>query len=262
MIKKGNRNFYVLIFIIFLLNTVLSITFNLTNYRDKLKNKNVILLELKKEVSKEEVTLLENRLLSIKGISKVKFYSNDDALENINKDLKITAIKDGNPIPDTLICYLDSESVALKDITPQFNEIKEIQSLYYDEKIFEKNRKFYHDIKLLVLVSWVFFIAPLTLTFFSLYRGMIHNSSVYYYFHSKNAEKSVIKGWRVSFLPMTVSIVVGAGAAIGVYILIYKGIMKGKLISVEEILKIFTKVDLALFFISAFLSKKLLKQKQ
>lgn len=259
MIKKKNKNFYILIYVFFLINLFVSLIFNLYEYKEKLKNRNIIQIELSDSLQKELLPEIEKKVLAIKGVISTKFNSKEESLDRITKELSISIASSNNPISDILICYIDSEKADVKNIVSELELTleKDSKGIYYDENRINKNNNDLRNIKIINYMNWGVVLVPLILASLSLYKDMIYNYSLYFYLHSKDKEKSEKKAKRVSFLPMVSANIIGSCIYFGIYMGLYKFVFHETILPVEQFFKIVIKFNVAIILLNGFIPKKI-----
>ncbi|MGL5054238.1 MAG: permease-like cell division protein FtsX [Fusobacteriaceae bacterium] len=260
MIKNKNKNFYILIYVFFLINLFVSLVFNLTEYREKLKNKNIIQIELSDKLEKERITEIEKNVIGIKGVISTRFYSKEESLEKITKELNISIASNNNPISDILICYIDPEKGNLKSVVAELEKEKDTTGIYYDEKKINFNIEDLKNLKTIIVMNVIVILIPLILTVFSLYKDMIYNYSLYFYLVSKDKEKAEKRAKKVSFLPMVASNIIGSCLYFGIYMGLYKTVFQGNIISVQQFFQIVLKVNIVLILLVGFIPKRIFEK--
>lgn len=208
IIKKRSKNFFILIFMFFLLSFVISLALNLKSYKEKFSNRNIIQMELKNEISETEVSELEKKVLGIKGITKVSFYSKEESLKKISEDLELSNFL-GNPLPDILMGHMNTDEIGRKNIIKNLENEQSIVSIYVNEKSIDKNNSLIKTIKITLLFLLIFFPIPIISIITDLYYGMCFHNFLYFNFNYTDKRRIDIKSKRMSTLPLISSFLIG-----------------------------------------------------
>lgn len=129
-------SFTMLIFGIFLL-----IYLNVSTVMDNLRSEIRILLYLKDGVSGSDVAELRGRLESVRGVSKVKYVSKDDALEDFTRSVEggemLLKGLGENPLPASFEVSVDSphrSSAAMAGLADQMRDLPGVEQIQYGKE--------------------------------------------------------------------------------------------------------------------------------
>lgn len=254
MLKKKNKNFYILIFIFFLLNLFVSVMANLKEYNEKIKLNNFIQLEVQNTISKEELEELEKKIMNIKDVLQTKIYPKEEALVNIEKELKIKVAAEENPIMDTVICYIKPEK--LEGIVSEI-EAKELNvKLYYNNEKIAKNMESIRKIQKVNLFFLIITVLPLYFLTLRLYKDMIEYHVLYFKFVKEFKNNMFLKAWKVSVIPMILSATLGTSIYLLFYTFIENNVLSGLIIETNKISRLCAFMILVATFFNISLSRK------
>lgn len=254
MLKKKNKNFYILIFIFFLLNLFVSVMANLKEYNEKIKLNNFIQLEVQSAISKEELSQLEKKIMSIKDVLQTKVYPKEQALENIEKELKIKVTEDENPIMDTIICYIKPEKI--ETITSQIEAEELNVKLYYNNEKIAKNMESIKKIQKVNLFFLLITVMPLYFLTLRLYKDMIEYHVLYFKFVKEFKNNMFLKAWKVSLIPMVLTAILGTGIYLIFYAFVENNVLSGLVIETNKISRLCIFTTLVTTFFNISLSRK------
>lgn len=150
-----------------------------------LKKDYFITLELKSDITKDEIQKFEEELLKDTNIKAIKFLGREEALTNLQKEYEIIIPKAENPLPNSLLLSFDNNQ-NLKAIQETYDVDKRVREIYFDEK-------FYKLTKNKIVVFHIFLIIGVCLTAISLFQiGVLLKNVIvteYILFSIKNSHK-------------------------------------------------------------------------
>lgn len=140
-IGKINRTFISFTFGFLILSLSLVLASNAFFTTKKLKRDYFVTLELKNDISKDDIQKFEEELLKNPNIKAVKFLGKEEAFSNLQKEYEIIIPKAENPLPDSLIVSFEKD-VNLKAIQETYDVDKRVREIYFDKNFYEvtKNR--------------------------------------------------------------------------------------------------------------------------
>ena len=117
---------------------------NLDSYRLKAEQSNQVIAYLK-DITEEEKSGLQTKLLEINGVSSVRYISKDVALKSIEKELNVDLSSEPNPLEDAFFIYLN-KNVNADDLQNKLTELNEIDSLDLRAKVINQTVAFSNNL--------------------------------------------------------------------------------------------------------------------
>lgn len=223
--EKKSSNFKSLIFLFFILTFFISLFLNFHSYEDKLSNNIFFQMELSSGLDKENQGEFEKRILQFKNVKKVRYYSKEEGIKNLEKELNISLPSGMNSLPDILIAYVEDRAAA-EEIINNLEDERAVTEFYLDVEKIERallERKIF---KLLKIMTVLFFIAPSVSVIFSLCYGMRERNLIYYYLTSRDRGNLQKKAKKVSLFPMIFSAAIGILFYLNLYVLLQNNLTK------------------------------------
>ncbi len=206
--QKKTKNFIVLIYIFFILSLFISLFLNLNEARKKISSSSFIQIELVSKLNSQDLEQLEKKILELKEVKKVRYYSKEEALNNLVKELQISISESSNPLSDIIIANINNLEAA-KLLVEQLEDEKNISTMHIDEAFIKNNENKLKIINLEIVITTFLLIVPSIILIMKLYSDMVENNYIYYYLTSKKRNNLKKKSKRVSALPMAISGVIG-----------------------------------------------------
>ncbi|MBC2856001.1 MAG: permease-like cell division protein FtsX [Cetobacterium sp.] len=122
------KSFITLLISFFLLNFLTAIILNSSFIASKLKDNYFFTVELKNDLSEENINKLENKLLLQPEVKAVRFITKEEAFRNLQKELGIVISNRDNPLPNSLlVSFNDTDDIEkIQELLDNENGVKEI----------------------------------------------------------------------------------------------------------------------------------------
>lgn len=135
--RLKNRIFIGTLIIVLLLNLFISLTLNFKKVADESLFNPFIIVDLQHNLNEEDKNQIETHILTLKGVSAVRFMDKKISFSLLQNDLNISIPESTNPLFDSMIVYLKDISLADK-IQEELESKKEIKEVYKENEFFEK----------------------------------------------------------------------------------------------------------------------------
>lgn len=215
--EKKSKNFKSLIFLFFLFSFFISLFLNFNSYEDKLENSIFLQIEVNSSLADERVEMLERKILQFKNVKRVRYYSKEEGIKSLERELNISIPSGNSTLPDIMIIYVPDRESAEKLISDLDGD-ENIQEFYLDDQGMERALLKKKIFKLLKLLTLSIFILPSMGVVLSLCYGMRENNLIYFYLTSRERDKLQEKAKKVSLFPMVFSAVIGVLLYLNLYL--------------------------------------------
>lgn len=135
--RLKNRVFYGIVIIILLLNLFMSLTLNFKKVADESLFNPFIIVDLQNNLKEQDKNKIETDILSLKGVSSVRFMDKSESFALLQNDLNISIPESTNPLFDSMIIYLKDIELAEK-IQENLEAREEIKQVYKENDFFER----------------------------------------------------------------------------------------------------------------------------
>lgn len=127
-IKRIRKPFLTLIISFFLLNFFTAILLNNSYVISKFKENYFLTVELKGNLSEDEINKIENNLLSQQEVRSVRYVPREEAFRKLQKDLKVDISRSDNLLPDSLLVTFNKveDIEKIQNILDSEQQVKEI----------------------------------------------------------------------------------------------------------------------------------------
>ncbi|MGL5123546.1 MAG: permease-like cell division protein FtsX [Fusobacteriaceae bacterium] len=196
-------------------------------------------MELVSKLNPQDLEKLEKKILKLKEAKKVRYYSKEESLKNLIKELEISISAASNPLSDIIIVNV-SDLENAKIIIDKLEVEKNISTIHIDELFIMNNTQKLKIVKIEMMATMFLLIIPIIISIVKLYGDMVENNYIYYYLTSKKRNDLKKKAKRISAIPMAISAIVGTLFYVNFYYL-FRNRLKGydfkfSLISSEHVL--------------------------
>lgn len=218
--RLKNRIFCGTVIIILLLNLFLSLTLNLKKVADESLFNPFIIVDLQHNLKEEDKNKIESHILSLKGISSVRFMDKSESFSLLQNDLNISIPESTNPLFDSMIVYLKDIDLVEK-IQENLEAKEEIKEVYKENDFFEREaeRGFVFLFIQISSAVVVFLLAIISIILFNLNIGIEFLNSVNV---SKNFQDSIRISKIRNLLSFSTATVVGTLIFFNMYVLFRK----------------------------------------
>ncbi len=208
MFRKTNKNFITLTYLFFLLCTGVAVFLNLNVSGKQHRNAGFVQVELKSGLSQETISGVETFILGSKVAKQVRYFSREESMDRVIKELELDVKEITNPLNDILIVNVAGvgEAEILREYLKDNTDIK---SLYYDKDLFEKEAKKENLFFAMEISVAIAIVAPLFLFIIDSYSKMVRMNFYELYLHSRNRKYIWRRSVRVSRLPLIGSGIIG-----------------------------------------------------
>lgn len=135
--RLKNRIFCAIVIIVVLLNLFVSLALNFKKTADESLFNPFIIVDLQHNLKEENKNEIENYILSLKGVSSVRFMDKSESFKLLQSDLNISIPESTNPLFDSMIVYL-KDMTLVEDIQEKLEAKEEIKEVYKENEFFEK----------------------------------------------------------------------------------------------------------------------------
>ncbi|MGL4687302.1 MAG: cell division protein FtsX [Fusobacteriaceae bacterium] len=214
--QKKTKNFIALIYIFFIFSLFISLFLNLNEARKKISNSSFIQIELVSKINSQDLEKLEKKILELKEVKKVRYYSKEESLKNLIKELEISISEASNPLSDIIIVNV-SDLENAKIITEKLEVEKNISTIHIDENFIMNNEQKLKIIKMEIVATIFLMLVPIIILIVKLYSDMVENNYIYYYLTSKKRNDLKKKAKRISAIPIAISAIIGTLSYVNFY---------------------------------------------
>lgn len=124
------------VIIIILLNLFISFTLNFKKVADESLFNAFIIVDLQHNLKEKNKNDIENYILSLNGVSSVRFMDKSESFKNLQNELNISIPESTNPLSDSIIVYLKDISL-VDSIQDNLEARKEVKEVFKDKDFFK-----------------------------------------------------------------------------------------------------------------------------
>ena len=138
--RLKNRVFYIIVITIVSLNIFISFSLNLKKVSKETLINSFIIVDLQNNLDEEKRNDIEKYILTIDGVSSVRFMDKSESFKNLQNELNISIPEASNPLTDSLIVSVKSAEL-MNGVQELIEAREEVKEVYKDEPYLKQSQE-------------------------------------------------------------------------------------------------------------------------